>query len=287
MGLAIGVSLPTAGDRISDVAGVAAAAEAAGFDSLWVGDHLADGRPILDCTIALAVAAAVTSRVRLGFGVLQAALRPPAWVAKQVGTLQYLSGHRVELGIGIGGSVPDEWAAAGVPLAERARRTDRLLALLPDLLTGKPTRLNGVEIALSPPVPPPPLWIGGDSNGALRRAGTYGAGWLAAVTSPGRIAEAVVELSAFPAPPKVGCVVFAAGGGNRRELADFLSSRLGLTPASAAETAVAGTPGEMAEQLSRYVAAGVEHLVLTPFGPGRQAQFEMFAEVRRRLLTLT
>ncbi len=131
MRLDIGVSLPTTGEDVPDVVEAARTAERAGFDSVWVGDHLADGRPILESTVALAAAAAVTERVRLGFGVLQLALRHPAWAAKQIGSLQTLSRGRLVLGVGAGGDTPLEWAAAGVPVAERGARTDRALAALP------------------------------------------------------------------------------------------------------------------------------------------------------------
>ncbi|HEY2241960.1 MAG TPA: LLM class flavin-dependent oxidoreductase, partial [Streptosporangiaceae bacterium] len=88
-----------------DVPAAARQAEELGFESAWVVDQLVAGTgvPVLDSLTALAGAAAVTSRIRLGVGVLIVPLRPVAWAAKQVATLQYLSGGRVLLGIGAGG----------------------------------------------------------------------------------------------------------------------------------------------------------------------------------------
>ena len=115
-------------------------AEERGFESVWSVDQLVAGTgvPVLDSLTALAAAGAVTQRVKLGVGVLIAPLRPVAWIAKQVATLQYLSGDRVLLGIGAGGDRhAGSWDAVGVPRRERGRRTDEALRRLPDLIAGK------------------------------------------------------------------------------------------------------------------------------------------------------
>ncbi|MEV0275028.1 LLM class flavin-dependent oxidoreductase [Streptomyces sp. NPDC050610] len=283
MRLDIGVSLPTAGEGIPDVAEAARAAEEAGFDSVWVGDHLTDGRPIVESTVALSAAAAVTGRVRLGFGVLQLALRQPAWAAKQIGSLQYLSRGRLVLGVGVGGAAPEEWAAAGVPMTERGARTDRALAALPGLLAG-----TG-EPRLAPAVEMPPVWVGGGSEAALRRACRHGDGWLAAAAPPHELADTAGRLGTYAREagrpvPRTGCVVIAAAGGSAEGLAGFLTARLGLDPERAAATAVAGGPDELAERLARYPEAGVEQLVLVPFGPDWHAQCELLAQARRALV---
>ncbi|GGS05700.1 N5,N10-methylene tetrahydromethanopterin reductase [Streptomyces humidus] len=314
MGLHTGVSLPISGDDIPDVTATARYAESAGFDSVWVGDHLADGRPLLESTLALAAAAAVTTRVRVGLGVLQLALRQPVWAAKQIATLQCLSGGRLVLGVGTGGSVPAEWRAAGIALDGRGRRTDRVLAALPGLLTGQRTPLAGLvprpggtpagsgspgtadapeEVTLAPAVPRPPLWIGGGSGRALRRVAEYGDAWLAAATPPGELADAGGRLGELAAQygrpaPQVAALVIAAGvreHGERAagQLAGFLSARLGMDPGRAARAAVAGGPAAIAERLDAYRAAGVHHVVLAPFGTDWRRQFDVFAEARQLL----
>ncbi|GAQ53045.1 LLM class flavin-dependent oxidoreductase [Streptomyces acidiscabies] len=284
MRLDIGVSLPTTGEDVPDVVEAARTAERAGFDSVWVGDHLADGRPILESTVALAAAAAVTERVRLGFGVLQLALRHPAWAAKQIGSLQTLSRGRLVLGVGAGGDTPLEWAAAGVPVAERGARTDRALAALPDLLAGKG------EPRLLPEAGMPPVWIGGGSDAALRRAGRHGDGWLAAATPPEEIRGAAGRLGSYAREygrevPQTGCLVIVAAGGRADDLAGFLTARLGLTPERAAATAVAGEPSELAGRLARYLDAGVRQLVLVPFGGDWRTQYELLAQAREALVS--
>ena len=141
----------------------------------WHGDHLSIGVPTLDSTIALAVAAAATERIHIGTSVYVPALRPLAWAAKQIATLQYVSGGRLLLGVGSGGG-PAQWAAAGVPYEERGTRTDTALRLLPALLAGEQVTLPGLpeptDIELAPPalVPPVPRGVGRWCLGWARRA---------------------------------------------------------------------------------------------------------------------
>ena len=103
----IGVILPTstpdpARPILGDVRESARFADEAGLDSVWSTDHVIASAPMLDSTVVLATAAAVTGRVKIGFGVMLLALRPVAWAAKQISTLQYVSGERVLLGVGTG-----------------------------------------------------------------------------------------------------------------------------------------------------------------------------------------
>src|SRR3954469_25437422 len=78
-------------------------AEDLGFDAVWVGDHLACPAPVLDAPTCLAAAAAVTNRIALGLSVMLLGLRRPAWAAKQLATIDALSGGRLRLGVGVGG----------------------------------------------------------------------------------------------------------------------------------------------------------------------------------------
>ncbi|MGW4796086.1 LLM class flavin-dependent oxidoreductase, partial [Nonomuraea sp. NPDC004297] len=156
----IGVILPGVAEqqRTGLTLGTAARhAEQAGLDGVWHGDHLAVGGPVLDAPIALATAAAATTRIRIGVSVFIPAIRPLAWAAKQLATLQYVSGERLVLGVGSGGG-PRQWEAAGVPYGERGQRTDTALALLPRLLAGEPVLLpdDGGALARVEPARPHP-----------------------------------------------------------------------------------------------------------------------------------
>src|SRR5581483_11547020 len=172
----IGLMLPTAApDARPDTAVTfARAAEAAGLGSVWIIDRLVFDN--MEPLLALAAVAATTTRVRLGTSVLLGTLRPPALLAKQVATLDVLSGGRVILGLGVG-SLPD--AARGPRLAEAMR-------IMRQVWSGAPLAHEGRAYQLaSGPIGPrpvqrggPPLWVGGSAEAALRRAGRLADGYI-------------------------------------------------------------------------------------------------------------
>ncbi|PRY00708.1 LLM class flavin-dependent oxidoreductase [Allonocardiopsis opalescens] len=265
MPIEIGVILPTstpdpARPILGDVRESARFAEEAGLDSVWSTDHLAASGPMLDSTVVLATAAAVTTRVTVGFNVMLLSLRPVAWAAKQVGSLQYVSGGRVVLGVGTGNPAHGDvaWRAAGLPYAERGRRTDAALALLPDLVTGKPTVLNdGTELAIAPGAAMPPVVVAGDARPALRRAARYGDGWATIASPPEKVAEGLAEIGRLAAEhgrPPVRATVVAPG--------------------------LDADPRRAAERLAGYEAAGVERVILGVSGPDWRRDYEFAAELR-------
>jgi probable F420-dependent oxidoreductase len=179
--------------------------EQAGFDSLWVSDHIVlpaeirsrypfapDGKatwptdtPYFDALIALALAAAVTERVRLGTAVLVLPLRNPVELAKQAATIDVASGGRLELGVGAGW-LAEEFAALGVPFEGRGTRMVEWMELLRACWTGRPAgrtteryELPDDILCLPTPAHEIPLLVGGHSKIALARAGSIGDGWLA------------------------------------------------------------------------------------------------------------
>ncbi|GIE99450.1 LLM class F420-dependent oxidoreductase [Paractinoplanes rishiriensis] len=163
-------------------------AEEAGFESLWVGDHIAlppgEGNPPrLEALVALTYLAAVTSRVRLGVGLIVLPQRQPVLLAKQLTSLDVLSGGRLTVAVGSGYMEP-ELNAMGVTLAERGARTDEYLATMRALwsaepsFTGRFVSYDGVVQHPSPVQQPhPPIVVGGHSPAAYRRAVRQGSGW--------------------------------------------------------------------------------------------------------------
>ena len=201
----IGAKLPNSGPLPLElgIPSMAAALERAGFDSLWVSDHIvmpetiesrypfaADGRatwptdtPYIEALIALALAAAATETVRLGTAALVLPQRNPVELAKQAASIDVASGGRLELGVGAGW-LAEEFAALNVPFAKRGARMDEWIAILRECWTGR-TNARSSEFYELPEgtqcLPTPhgiPVLIGGHSPAALRRARAND-GWLA------------------------------------------------------------------------------------------------------------
>lgn len=202
----IGAKVPNTGSLPAErgIAAMAAELEEAGFDSLWVSDHIAmpaviesrypfaaDGRatfpgdtPFIDAMVALAAIAGATRRVTLGTAVLVLPLRQPVILAKQAASIDVLSGGRLELGVGAGW-LAEEFAALGVPFRGRGQRFTEWTRILRQCWTGAPEPFAGEHYRLPPGLrtgPPPahhiPLLVGGHSPAALARAARLGDGWL-------------------------------------------------------------------------------------------------------------
>src|SRR5690242_14298782 len=148
---------------------LARAAEAAGFDSLWAGDHVSFYVPILESLTLLSFVAGATERVKIGSSVYLLPLRHPTTTAKVASTLDVLSGGRLVLGVGVGGEFPPEFTASGVPVEERGTRTDEAIAILRRLWTedgvvheGRHFRFGPVALDPKPLQPAgPPIVVGG------------------------------------------------------------------------------------------------------------------------------
>ena len=183
---------------------LARSAEAAGFDSLWTVEHVIfpDGyqseypyarsgkmaadasSPIPDPLIWLAFVAAATTTLRLGTGILILPQRNPLILAKEVATLDRLSGGRVELGIGVGW-LREEFDALGVPFERRGARTDEWIDLMRAVWTddhvdfdGEFASFRGASVNPKPADGPVPITVGGHSAAAARRAGRLGDGFF-------------------------------------------------------------------------------------------------------------
>lgn len=171
-------------------------AESLGFESVWTGEHvvLPDPReapspadpqtPMLHPPTMLAYLAAATKTIRLGTGITLIAQRNPVVLAKEIGSLDYISGGRVLFGIGAG-YLHQEFAALGVDFASRGARTDEYIDAMRALWTQKKPTFKGTYTSFSnidaQPRPKqvggPPVIVGGASPAALRRAVTHGNGW--------------------------------------------------------------------------------------------------------------
>jgi alkanesulfonate monooxygenase SsuD/methylene tetrahydromethanopterin reductase-like flavin-dependent oxidoreductase (luciferase family) len=294
----IGVFLPTVagvGEQPGDPASTARHAEDLGFESVWVVDQLiaGNGGGLVDSTVALGAAAGATRRVKLGFGVLIVPLHPLVWTAKQIASLQHVSGGRVLLGVGVGGERHSRsWAAAGVPRQARGRRLDAALALLPDLIAGKPTVVvpGDEPVQLAPPAVVPPVYVGGAVDAALDRAVAQG-GWFGLPLPPTAVAETTARLAARaaradrPAPAATVGMIAAIDGDaslpDDGELARTLTDpdgKYGMPADAVGEMLVRGGPDRIAGRMAELIDARAIRIVVDIPGGDWFRQAELLAD---------
>jgi probable F420-dependent oxidoreductase len=273
----------------------AARAEALGFAGLWTMDNALGGPPgeagSLDALQVLAVAAAVTSEVRLGVAVIVMPRRNPALLAKELASLDRLSGGRLTVGVGLGGRPSAEVAALGFPTDHRARRLADGVELMRALWTGS---FAGACVEPKPVQRPhPPVWFGASTPPALRRAARMGDGWIGGGSSSsedfeahiGKLRAALREAgrdpARFPVAKRVYIAVEETEALARERLSPVLDGLYGAAGV-ADRVAVCGPPARCADELRRLIAAGADELVLNPLY-GYDEQLEALSDLSRRL----
>ncbi len=255
-------------------------AEAAGASALWAVDHLFWHGPVLECLAALTVAATCSERAVIGSCVLQLPLRRTAAVAKQVTAIRQLGGDRVVLGVGVGVH-RGEYEAAGVAYSGRGRRLDAGIDELRRLWAGHPCGENPAERPASsapadryrqlPAGAPPPVWVGGSSEAALRRAVQRGDGWIPLFVAPDdyrlamdRLDKEAERVGRDPRGIARAITTFVSVGGDdaHQRGCEWLGSLYRLPPKAFARHLVAGDARSCAGQLARWVEAGAEHVAV-------------------------
>ena len=237
-----------------EVAALAVEAEQLGFDSVWVNHHILNvgyvwdrlgERPYHDALVTLTWMAAHTSRVRLGTSVLVMPYLHPMVLAKELATLDRLSGGRLVVGLGVG-SLPEENALLGVEYDDRGRLSNEFVEVLDVLWTQPSASYDGhyysFEGAVSSPKPlqqpRPPILFGGNRPPALRRVGRLGDGWHPMMLSPESVAKRL---------PVIREAAKAAG-----------------RPGIPAEVSVRRTASDVTPELAAsYAAVGVTELVVS------------------------
>jgi alkanesulfonate monooxygenase SsuD/methylene tetrahydromethanopterin reductase-like flavin-dependent oxidoreductase (luciferase family) len=261
---------------------LATRAEAAGYDSIWVGDSVL-ARPRHDPLTLLAGVAGRVARVQIGTAVLLPALRNPVLLAHQVATIDQISEGRLILGVGFAADVANiraEFAAAGVPFDKRVGRMMEGLRLCRALWTGQPVDWEGrwpVHQGVLAPTPyragGPKLWIGGNLPASLERAGKFFDGWFpvapdAAAFGAGLVQVRSIATAAGRDPAAVEGAMYVTialdddvAKANDR-LLHFLGAYYAPQPAELIrkrQACYAGPVAGVAEYLEAYARAGVTH----------------------------
>jgi alkanesulfonate monooxygenase SsuD/methylene tetrahydromethanopterin reductase-like flavin-dependent oxidoreductase (luciferase family) len=225
----IGIQLPEVERdvRWPEYLTLARAAEAGGFDSIWIGDHLlyrAPDRAPWEAWTLLAALAAATERVGLGPLVACTAFHPPGLIAKMAATIDEVSGGRFVLGLGAGWN-EDEFRAFGIPYDHRVSRFEEAFAIVRGLLAGERVTLAGRfwsaedAVLLPPPARRVPLMIGSNGPRMLRIALPYADAWNTWYEDYGNSAEglaALIERTGVPdTVERSACVLVGLGGRER------------------------------------------------------------------------
>jgi probable F420-dependent oxidoreductase len=251
----LGIHLPQIGRKASPdgIRRAAIQAEELGYADVWTSEHIIvpagamypPSANFYDPVLTLTWAAACTRRVGLGTSVLVLPMRHPLPLAKELATLQNLSQGRLILGAGVGW-MEEEFAALGVPFNERGRRTDEGIAMMRAVWSDDPVSFEAKWIPavidqmrmMPKPEKPIPIWIGGTSEPALRRAARLD-GWHGSRATPEQAAPLVARLR-----------------GERPEAEFAISLRAAWDGRD---------EGALRERLQGFAAVGVGHVMVEPF----------------------
>jgi probable F420-dependent oxidoreductase len=295
IGIALGDSL--AGEQGPDtLLDVIDECERWDIDSIWVSDRIAAPRATLDPLVFLAYLAPRLRNMKLGTSALVLPTRQPVVLAKQLATLDFLCKGRLLLVVGIGGDDSRDFMATGIPKAERGKRGDEAIALMKKLWTeeqvdfhGQFYSVHGLTLLPRPRQKGgPPLWVGGRSSAAFKRAGRLADGWLASSVTPAEVAAGIEAIRACARESgreipddHYGVLVpycFAASAEEAEKIAGLSIRR--RQEVAVQDYCALGTPDQVIEKLREYVRAGATKFVMRPHGPAEslRAQIEMLAK---------
>jgi probable F420-dependent oxidoreductase len=291
--IGIGLGTMTAAGTAERFAAVVDRCEELGFDSLWVSERI--GAPTPDPLVALAIAAGRTRRMKLGTSVLVLPGRNPVILAKEMASLDVLSGGRFLPGVGLGIADPPEQRAFGVERSERGRRHDEALELMRKCWTGEVISHRGefysvddVQVLPRPTQDTLDVWLGGAAPSELRRIGRVGDGWLPSFCSPADVAEGrpVIEATAAEHgrsidPQHYGALVSYCDGEIPDRVLELVDRRRpGVDPRSVIPRR-SGLPALLGELID----AGASKFVIMPLGGDADPANEL-GELAEELLPL-
>jgi probable F420-dependent oxidoreductase len=299
----VGLPQTLEGDEPRGVVAYATRAEALGFTGLWALDSAVGGptsrAPLLDGPQLLAYAAAVTRRVRLGVAVIVMNRRQPVLLAKEMASLDRLTGGRLTVGVGLGAPADERVAALGFPVDRPVRHLVEGVEVMRALWgadeashDGELLRFSGARVEPKPVQRPgPPVWFGAGREPALRRAARLADGWMGAGSSSAAdfarqlpvVRAALEEARRDPARFAIAKRVYVAVENDERvareRMAAVLDAMYGW-PGLADRCAVCGPAEQVAETVREIADAGAQEILLNPMY-GHLAQLEALPEVVR------
>lgn len=281
-GFAVPQVFPDGNVDLAVVRDVSLRAEELGYDSLWTQERIIGPSVSLEPLALLSYLAAVTEKVRLGVSVLVLPLRSPPQLAKTLATLDVLSGGRLIVGIGLGGSDKDA-PAYGFESKRRVRRFNEALELMDAFWKNETVEFEGELYSLSDgsmapkPIqkPRPPVWFGARAEAAIRRAAKYGDGWMGpGSSSADDFRESVTMLrdaldaegrdpASYPVSKRVYVAIDDDADRAERRLTNWFGHHYGNAE-MASRVSIWGTADHCYEQIDAIIEAGAEHFLLNP-----------------------
>lgn len=285
--IGIGFSLTRADMATADqICAFADRVEDLGIDSIWPSDHTVSRQPSIDVHCLMALFAGRTRRVKMGPSVLSLPARDPVHMAKVYASLDHLTGgrRRIICAVGLGGD-PRECDVVGVPRKERGARMREGVEIMRRLWAeaevtheGRYYRFENVTIDPRPVGGPLDVWIGGNSDLALKRVARYGDGWMPSFITPSEFAGGMQKLAGFTRetgrridPDEAGVLILAhvsEDAARAREIAEKLLKRAPIPPEAFRERSAIGSVEEVRERVKAYVDQGCEKFVLFPIAGG-------------------
>lgn len=253
-------------------------------DSIWLSDRLSSPAPVPEVMTTLAAIAARTARLKFGPSVVVLPYRTPVVAAREMATVDWLSQGRLFPAVGVGVELPREFDASGVPFAERGRRTDEAIRVMRLLWTqnevsfqGEFYKLDRVSIFPKPWQTPPPIWIGGKSEAAMRRTARLGDGWIPSLITPDELragVQKVQELAAaagrqVPEDHFGTLISYAIADTDEAALAlaQPYIQRGRVDDATMRQCTAFGSVGRLLEKVEEYVKGGASKFILRPLCP--------------------
>jgi probable F420-dependent oxidoreductase len=258
--------------------------ETTDIDSVWFSERLTSPLPVLEPMTTMAAVAARTRRLKFGPSVLIAPFRSPVLLARELAMIDYLSSGRMLPAVGVGAEQDREFRASGIAVKERGRRTDETIRILrrcwsEDEVTydGEFWQLDRITVLPRPRQQPFPLWIGGNTEAAMRRTGQLGDGWIPSFITPDAFGAGVVKTQAFAAAAgrevpadHFGVLVYFGFDTDRaaaRARAMPFIPRNRVDDVTLEQCAAFGPPALLVERLEQYVRGGASKFIVRPMVP--------------------